>query len=215
MKVITKYPVAVDSPDHLYPWGTSADNSTSIGFIEEIENYFLNEKISFLDIGCSGGQLVVDFFERGHTSVGIEGSNFSVVNERANWPKYHNKCLFTCDASKQYEITNDNDEIIKFDCISSWEVIEHIHPDELDQFFSNISKHMHKKSIFVGSISLVSDCHTCGGRTQEPVELHQSLFSKEIWVNEILSKYFIVEEYPFNHKVRNEPNSFFVKLIKK
>lgn len=215
MKVITDHPVAENSPDHLFPWGTSNDNSTSIGFIEEVEGYFLNEKISFLDIGCSGGQLVVDFFNRGHLSVGIEGSDFSVVNSRANWPEYHNKCLFTCDASEPYTIVDDDGECIKFDCISSWEVIEHIHPDCLDTFFLNISNHMHEKSIFVGAISLVSDCHTCGGRSETPVELHQSLFPKEEWIDNILSKYFIVEEYPFAHKVRNEPDSFFVKLIKK
>ena len=32
----TDYPVAYDSPDHLYPWGTKNDNSTDIGFIDEI-----------------------------------------------------------------------------------------------------------------------------------------------------------------------------------
>lgn len=216
MKVITDYPIAIDSPDHLYPWGTAYDNHTNLGFIAEVENYFTNkEKINFLDIGCSGGQLAVDFCERGHLSVGIEGSNYSVVNERANWPEYHNKNLFTCDASKPYKIVDDNNEKIIFDCISSWEVIEHISPDDLGIFFKNIYDHMSEESIFVGGISLISDCHTCNGRYETPVELHQSVFPKEYWIDVILSKLFNVEEYPFSNKVRDEDSSFYIKLTKK
>ena len=49
----------------------------------------------FLDLGCSGGQLVIDYIDRGHLGIGLEGSNYSVINKRANWPKYHNKNLFT------------------------------------------------------------------------------------------------------------------------
>lgn len=216
MKVITEKPVAIDSPDHLFPWGTAADNHTNLGFIQEVEKWFNNEKISFIDIGCSGGQLAVDFNNRGHKSIGIEGSDYSVVNKRANWPAFHNKVLFTCDASAPYQVVEDDGVTpVKFDCVSSWECIEHIHPDQLDQFFTNISNHMHENSIFVGSISLVSDKHTCGGRSKEPVELHQSLFPENTWVNEILAKHFTVESYPFSAIVRPEPTSFYIKCTKK
>lgn len=214
-KIITKNPVALESPDHLFPWGTAYDNNTSDGFISEVENYFSNKKISYLDIGCSGGQLAVDFLNRGHFSVGIEGSNYSLLNGRANWPTYYDKCLFTCDASKKYSIVDDEGNQIKFDCITAWEVVEHIYPEDLDTFFSNIVDHMHENSIFVGGISLVSDFHTCNGAYEKPVEFHHSVFPREKWVNEILPKHFKVEEYPFNHKVREEHTSFYIKLMKK
>lgn len=216
MKLITNYPVAYDSPDHLYPWGTKNDNSTSYEFINEIENYFQNKKpLKFLDIGCSGGQLVVDFHNRGHISVGIEGSDYSVKHQRANWPSYYNKNLFTCDAAKEYKIQDDNNNKILFDCISAWEVVEHINPTELDTFFVNIKNHMHDKSIFVGSISLVGDYHDGNGQFEKNVELHQSVFSYDEWTQKILSKHFIVESYPFLSKVRDERDSFYVKLTKK
>ena len=37
LKVITEYPVALDSNDHLYPKGTSNDNHTDPIFIDEVE----------------------------------------------------------------------------------------------------------------------------------------------------------------------------------
>ena len=203
MKLITDYQVAYESLDHTEPWGTKKDNNTSLGFIDEVEEYFQKKKFSFLDIGCSGGQLVIDFFERGHNAIGIEGSDYSALNGRESWSKYYNKCLFTCDASKPYKIVSNKNKPVKFDCISSWEVIEHILPEDLDAFFLNVVNHMHDKSIFVGSISYCPD------------KYHFSIFPEEEWKNNILSKYFIIEEYPFQHTVRNEPMSFYFKLLKK
>jgi len=215
MKINTNHPIAINSPDHLYPWGTKADNSTDARFIEEVELYFNNKKISFLDIGCSGGQLVVDFHNRGHLSIGIEGSNYSVIHQRANWPAYHNNILFTCDATHPYTILDDTDNKILFDCITAWEVVEHIAPNELDMFFTNILNHMHDTSIFIGSISLVNDFHDGNGTFGKKVELHQSVFTEKTWMEEILPRYFNIEKYPFSAKVRPEPTSFFVKLLKK
>jgi SAM-dependent methyltransferase len=164
MKVITDFPVAYDSPDHIYPWGTARDNTTDIGFIEEIESFFSGRKIKVLDIGCSGGQLVIDFLKRGHDSIGIEGSDYSVKTNRANWPEYYNKNLFTCDATKKYEIVDQDNNTVKFDLITAWEVIEHIKEDDLELFFGNIIKHMKSDSIFCASIAPVEDIQViqCG-----------------------------------------------------
>lgn len=223
MKVKTNHPVALESIDYLFPYGTKQDNSTNVNFIEEVENYFGNKKISFLDIGCSGGQLAVDFYNRGHIAVGIEGSDYSVKHKRANWPEYHNSVLFTCDATKPYEILDDNNNQIKFDCITAWEVIEHIAPVDFDRFFTNILDHMHENSIFVGSISVLRDYHYTmhhSGEFGQEVEMHPSVFPQHTWVNEILNKYFVVEDYCFQYKVRGFENgeqhsSFCVKLTKK
>ena len=222
--VETEFPIAFDSPDHLYPWGTMRDNHTNIGFIEEIERYFENQKISFMDLGCAGGQLVIDFLNRGHVAVGLEGSNYSVVNMRANWPEYHNKNLFTCDISRPFRAyitpTNTYKDIggnpvigslekreLKFNCITAWEVLEHIHPDRLDILFENIMNHLLPNGIFVGSVSKKPEIF--GEYT-----LHQSLMLREEWEN-IIKKYLDVFEYPFRNKVRDEPESFYILLKKR
>ena len=96
--VETKFPVAYDSPDHLFPVGTANDNTTKPAFIEACYVYF-NKKISYLDLGCAGGGIVRNFLEAGHFSIGIEGSDYSKKNKRAEWariPSY----LFTADLTK-------------------------------------------------------------------------------------------------------------------
>ena len=60
----TNHPIAYDSPDHVFPWGTMRDNSTNSGFIDETLDYWKQRgkgTINFLDLGCSGGQLVIDY----------------------------------------------------------------------------------------------------------------------------------------------------------
>jgi SAM-dependent methyltransferase len=214
ISVETEHPVALDSPDHIFPWGTARDNTTDIGFIKEAESYLrgaspTNHKIKTLDIGCSGGQLTIDFLERGHLAVGIEGSDYSVKHGRANWPAYHNFCLFTADATKPYRVLDKQNNIILFDLITSWEVIEHIHSDDFEIFFSNIKNHMHENSIFCGSINPYHD-HVNQEMIKETnmdqehmgLEIHQSVFTESSWF-EILNKHFSSVEYmPFVNKVR-------------
>lgn len=207
MKVQTNHPIAIDSPDHICPWGTANDNTSDIGFIEEVESVFSGKKIKVLDVGCSGGELVIDFIRRGHTAIGIEGSDYSVNHQRANWPKYHNSALFTCDATKPYSITGDNGGPVIFDLITAWEVLEHISVKDMDMFFGNILKHMDGNSIFCASISPTEDI-------VNGVVLHQSVFQEDYWKNEILPKYFSkVETMPFKNKVRYG-RSFHVLLKK-
>lgn len=205
----TNNPIAYDSPDHILPWGTMRDNSTSLPFIEEMENYFQNQPIKIMDLGCSGGQLVIDFHNRGHLAVGLEGSDYSVKHQRANWPEWHNKLLFTCDVTKPYQV-KFNDEDAKFDLITAWEVVEHIHPDDLHMFFTLIAKHLTPKGIFVASVSTNHD-------VIEGVKLHQSVFSETDWLFNILNEDNSFKDnnlewqsYPFQHKVRADNGSFHI-----
>ena len=73
---------------------------------------------------------------------------------------------------------------------------------------------MKPTSIFIGSISLVNDFHDGNGEFEKKVDLHQAVYTKETWCNEILNKYFKVNEYIFKNKTRNESTSFEVTLIK-
>lgn len=215
IRVETDYPVAVDSPDHIMPWGTANDNYTDLNFVQELHDYFkINydlEKINFMDIGCSGGQLVIDFLNRGNFSVGLEGSDYSVRTNRANWPQYHNKNLFTADITKPYKVFN-NDERVYFDLITAWEVVEHIATEDLNQLFKIISDNLKVNGIFLASVCFIDD-------VINGVKLHQSVYSEEDWYNVILPKVLEdtnleVHPYNFKHNVRGGPFSFHLMLKK-
>jgi len=214
IKLKTDNPIAYESPDHLMPWGTMRDNSTNSNFIEEIQDFFkLNydlDKIKFMDLGCSGGQLVVDFHNKGNLAVGLEGSDYSVKHQRANWPEYHDKILFTCDVTKPYELYKDDQKIL-FNLITAWEVIEHIHPDDLKMFFQYINDNLEENGIFVGSISTNDD--VINGYV-----LHQSVFSEIKWYEkfpEVLENTSLkLYAYPFKEVVRGDYGSFHVLLRK-
>lgn len=208
ISVNTEHSIAEDSPDHLHPWGTKRDNSTDNYFIDEMIKHFGQgiRNIKVLDIGCSGGQMVRDFAVLGHLAVGIEGSDYSAKDQRKHWDTLHNKILFTCDASYPYQV-KVNGENEKFDLITAWEVLEHIHPDRLDTFFENVYNHLADNGEFIASISMVSD-------KPEGHELHLSLFMEAVW-KEMLEKYFEVSDYHFQHKVRKERTSIYVSCKKK
>ncbi len=207
IEVVTDHPVAVDSPDHICPWGTMHDNSTSIDFIGDVEKHFNNEKISFLDLGCSGGQLAIDFFLRGHCAVGLEGSDWSLKHNRPNWVDYNRSVLFTCDVSRPFSIVRDGGQV-KFDCITAWEVTEHIHPDMIDSYFLNIYNHLSDNGIFIGSVAMFLD-DTRGG-----LQVHQSMFSEVEW-REKFNKYFEFAEPITSNWVRWSHNGFHHCCVKK
>ena len=204
----TDYPVAYDSPDHIMPHGTKNDNHTNLNFINEVLQEWKTP--NFMDLGCSGGQLVVDFVNKGCLAVGLEGSDYSVKHKRANWPEYHNTNLFTADITKPYEVYN-NGERVYFNVITAWEVVEHIHPHDLDNFFEHISNNLTPGGIFLASIATHSDI-------VNGVELHQSCFPKENWIDGIFpgvcERYNLeLHPYPYKNKVR-EGGSFHIMLKK-
>ena len=213
IKLKTKYPIAYDSPDHIFPWGTMRDNSTNEGFINETLEFWKQrgkDKINFLDLGCSGGQLVIDYLNKGHLGIGLEGSDYSVKHKRANWPEYHNKNLFTCDVTKEYKLF-ENDKQIKFDVITAWEVIEHIKPEDLKPFFKYINDNLEQGGFFCGSISM----------KQEVLQghvLHQTVWNEKTWYDnfpEILTGTTLeLYDYPFKNKVRQDQGSFHILLLK-
>lgn len=209
----TNNPIAYNSPDHIFPWGTKRDNFTNNSFIDETIDFWKQrgkDKINFLDLGCSGGQLVIDYIDRGHLGVGLEGSDYSVINKRANWPKYHNKNLFTCDVTKEYELFKNNKKL-KFDVITAWEVIEHINPNDQKSFFKYINDNLNSGGFFCGSISI----------REEIIEghaLHQTVWDENTWYKnfpDILEDTTLnLYQYPFTNKVRNLDDSFYILLLK-
>jgi cyclopropane fatty-acyl-phospholipid synthase-like methyltransferase len=144
----TNHPVAIESPDHIAPVGTVNDNTTDSDYIAAVKKYF-GRPIKMMDLGCAGGQLVVDFIESGDCGVGLEGS--TNARERGagkhNWDKYGDKNLFTADLTKPYQLHDDGEEV-KFDFITTWEVVEHIAEEDLPMFFGNIKKHLNDDGVF-------------------------------------------------------------------
>src|SRR5579871_948679 len=90
-------PVALASPDHKFPWGTLRDNSRNRRFNQKLYRLFgVKQALAILDVGCSGGGFVRDCIEDGHLAIGLEGSDYSKRNQRAEWATIPH-FLYTCD----------------------------------------------------------------------------------------------------------------------
>jgi len=207
ISIKTEYPLADYSNDFIYPEGVYFDNRVNHKFVAQIEHLF-RRPIKFLDIGCAGGNLALEFHRRGHLAAGVDGSDQclnpkpEIVQQRGflpagheNWQKHYNEVLFTCDLSKPYQI-QENGKPLKFDVISTWDVLEHIHPDSVDLALQMVANHLEEGGIFLGNVALFSSLGH--GNTPE-IEYHQSVFPREWWAEKI-SKYFSIIKYPvFEH----------------
>jgi len=181
----TQHPIAYESPDHLNPRGTKADNSTNKKFVRSMAERLIRERPGqehgLLDLGCSGGQLVKDFSEWGWLAVGLEGSDYSLRHRRANWADLAGKNLFTCDITKPFQVESKG-QPAKFDVITMWEVLEHIAEADLPQLFANILNHMEVGGYFVASTTSVPD-------VQNGVDLHQTKWTNQQWRAMIAQRY--------------------------
>jgi len=177
--VETNHRVAFESPDHLAPKGTAANNSTNKKFVLHMDERIRGElnagsnTLNFLDLGCSGGQLVADFLKMKWRSAGLEGSDYSLKFRRANWASLANTNLFTCDITKPYQVTLDGAPA-KFHLVTAWEVMEHIATPDLDIVFTQIRKHLATGGYFIASTTETSDIH-------EGLELHQTRWTNAQW----------------------------------
>jgi 2-polyprenyl-3-methyl-5-hydroxy-6-metoxy-1,4-benzoquinol methylase len=208
-KVITDFPVALDSPDHIQPWGTMRDNSSNAGLVKEVLDKF-GEGALVMDIGCSGGQWVRDLAMNGVNSIGLEGSDYSIkTNPREWWISLHNKNLFTCDCSKPFQVLW-NEQPAKFKLITSWAVFEHFKEEDLPTVCENVLKHLDDDGIFIGNIGNEKCPEIINGWV-----LHQTVKPVHWW-NELFSKYFDILDYHSNFKnvVRFDNNTFLVALRK-
>jgi len=214
VKVMTQCQIAYESFDHQFPCGAINDNHSSHGLIQEIINTFGNNP-KVLDIGCAGGQFIIDCNSKGCTAVGIEGSSSVSTDGSAhgyqNWYFYKDKYLFHADATKDYSIVDtETNEMIKFDLISAWEVIEHIEETDLEMFFEQIHKHLSDNGLFIGSISIINYYDS-----ENKVNLHRTVKPKEWWQN-LLSLNFELLNYPFNNYLRAiDHNNFSICMRKK
>ena len=98
----------------------------------------------------------------------MEGSSNSLGGiGKDNWDKYHNKNLFLCDITKDYQLY-DSGEPMEFDFIHSEEVFEHIAPEDIDNMLINIFKHLKEGGLCVFGVSLVPDVRNEKGEDMVP-----------------------------------------------
>lgn len=207
----TDYPVAIESPDHLNPWGTRRDLSRQLRFESKLYRYMTargNTKI--MDLGCSGGAFIANMHDLGFTAIGIEGSDFSKLHRRGPWAYLSDFVLFTADITKPFNVyIGVNKPIIKFDIITSFEVLEHLTEEQVESLFLNIENHSHEHTRLIFSISTDDDF-------VNGVNLHQTVAPKEWWIKKFkelgwepatLSMKFFNGQY-LRGKKFNAPSSF-------
>ncbi len=179
IKLITEYPIAYESLDYLYPHGTIRDNTRHPRFVEKCEEVLGQDaELSFLDLGCSGGGMVLEAALRGHVSVGLEGSNSSKREQRAEWRLLGDR-LQTCDITKPFRLVGQDDTVRKFDIITAWEVMEHIQEKDLPQMLENIKLHLSNRGYFVASIANWEDIDSESG-----INWHVTLHEFDWWVKQ-------------------------------
>lgn len=191
--VETQHPVAVDSLDHLHPLGTIQDNNTNDAFVHKLNKLALREgwvsggppkecgRISYipdrmpfvLDIGCAGGAFVRHLHYEDYNAIGIEGSDINQKTKRAEWATIP-ECLFTADATKPYAITRHGKPVI-FDCITAWEVLEHIERADLPAFMENVVRHSRPGTLFICSVANSPSLH-------DGVDLHRTQEGPDFWL---------------------------------
>ena len=117
---------------------------------------------------------------KGHISIGLEGSDFSQKEQRAEW-RLLGERLKTCDITKPFLLTRSG-EIQKFDIITAWEVLEHISEADLAALFTNIRRHLSSNGLFIASIANWDDIDPVSGVdwhiTKHPYEWWKSKFEE-------------------------------------
>lgn len=193
VRLVTDHPIAIHSNDHIHPWGTANDNTRAPFFIRKCEELFPNKKnLKYMDIGCAGGGIVFDALLRGHFAIGLEGSDYSLKHQRAEW-RALKRNLFTCDVSFPFEVQDVEGNIVRFDVISAWEVLEHIPEDSLEQMIGNIVNHLEVGGIFVGTASQTEDFEPVSGAV-----LHVTIKPQEWWEEKFMQHGLVNRHDMFN-----------------
>jgi SAM-dependent methyltransferase len=190
----TQHPVAIDSIDTKFPRGCKNDNSIALRFNHKLYE-FLNARphLRVLDLGCAGGGFVRSLIDDGHFAVGLEGSDYPLVNQTGEWstiPKH----LFTCDISQPFHLFDSGtDEPLRFDAITAWELMEHIPEDGLGCLLENIDRHLAPHGYLLFSIATYQDWDpetgTCWHVTIKPRDWWEELYARHGFV--------IEDQHPF------------------
>jgi len=191
ISVVTNHRVALDSKDHIYPEGTMKDDTPDSGFLDDLEVVFGGKKLSILDLGCAGGRFIVQAHERGHTAVGLEGSDYSLLSARASWPLYSGKVLFTCDISRPFAVMEQGNRIL-FDVVTAWEFWEHVPQERLGCAVDNVWTHLKPGALMCATLNHETGVH------------HRTCKSREWWLSTFAPRFIELNECRLTHPVRLE-----------
>ena len=146
-----------------------------------------------MDLGCAGGAFVKSFLEDGFTAVGIEGSIVAREFRLHEWDTIPLH-LFTADISLPFQVIDcANNKRILFDCITSWDVLEHIREDRIERLIENITAHLQSSGIFVASIDTLPDSDPTQG-----IDYHLTVHEKDWWIEKFREKGLVpLDSHPF------------------
>lgn len=181
IRVRTNKPIAVDSPDHICPRGTAKDNSINLSFNKKLLWLIPASRIRVLDLGCAGGGFVKSILDYGGFAVGIEGSDYSKLRQRAEWANIPGH-LFTADITEPFQVLSESEdrkeELLRFNVITAWEVMEHIREESLPAVFSNMDRHLAKRGVVIVSVSTKPDVY-------KRTHFHQNIKERRWWEGKI------------------------------
>ena len=233
-KLYTHYPHC-EGLDNTKPIGAGNDNTTSSDYIGALEDFFKTQippgdplVFDYLELGCAGGQIVLDLVNRGHNAYGIEGTPHPRNGGRSAWvePVSRNR-MFEADVSKPFLLQDSQGTPAKFDIISHWEFAEHLPTKSLHYFTAKLFLHLRKTGRIFSGISPWGNStnvdkyfrdhpehgyspeimnkmrsHEQGVRNQP--DYHLSCFFFEEWRDMFFGEFFDVSEYTLAGKLRTD-----------
>lgn len=160
----------------------------NIAFHHKLYN-MITKDAKILDIGCGHGESVEDFIIDGYCAVGIDVC--PLFRQYSPIWKNVNDNLFCCDVGKPFHFVED-DNLIKFDVITSWECFEHVKTDDIDQLIENVDNNSKSGTLLILSI----------GNTDEMN--HRTLRPKQWWLEKLNKIHFVEKDMNFgNDLIRN------------
>lgn len=193
-RLVTDHPGAVDTDDTRFPRGAKNDNSINPRFNQRLYEFTRYKKpLNVLDLGCAGGGFVRSLIDDGHFAIGLEGSDYCRLTQRAEWSTipFH---LHTCDVTKPFTLEDAAaGGPFLFDVVTAWEFMEHMPGGALAQVFDNIHRHLIPGGHFLCSIATFEDYDR-----QRGAVYHLSVHPREWWLERFgASGFDAVEHHPF------------------
>jgi len=148
---------------------------------------------------------VWDFLLRGHEAVGLEGSDYSLKNQRAEWRLLGKNRLFTSDIARHFQVRHPDGQPFAAHIVTAWEFLEHIKEGDLPQVFENVRRHLEPDGYFLGTIALNDD-------VVEGVSYHPTVKPQKWWREKFSeSGFFWTEEhsFEFNDFCRGSGNGYY------
>jgi len=195
IRLETACPIALTSNDHLVPGSTTEGVVRPTQFVTDCVRV-LGRDVRCLDLGTGAAGLVFEFVMNDIVAIGVDGSDYCRNNKVGYWPLLPDN-LRTCDITHPFRFKPANDEdTLRFDLITTWEVLEHIAETDLGRLLQNVSVHLTPTGYFIGSVSLLEYVDANGH------PYHVTIKSKSWWKDKFQENgLLMLDEHPFNERL--------------